>query len=181
VIIRDQTRSPAFRFRSSFNGASFGRGPDPEIGKVNIEFVWSSVKNFSCSECNAGILTLLHSTQDEFIFGDGLYDAIFDRPISYRYHGSDMVLALTGDAFVPLLPNVCAHIAFESFGRGLTLRHSMIGSTEVAAINDLTQLFSKDYIFFRDQRPRLSPDYQARQHKKISLGKSDPLLVALRP
>lgn len=172
-------RSPAFRHRYSYAGRSFGRGYCEETGKANIAHFWGFAKDIDLKECNSGNLILLHSENSEFCFGDGLCDTIFTRSVSWRPQGMQWVVDLTGEAFVPLLPNLCAYLYFSRGGRGTKAKIIQVTSNLVNEVNYLTQVYSKDQLFFCSIRPTLSLEYLRCEHLCVSQEHS-PLLPALR-
>lgn len=172
-------RSPAFRYRYSHAGQSFGLGYNEETGKANIQHFWSFASQIDLKKCNSGNLLLLHAENSEFCFGDGLYDTIFSRSISWRPQGMHWVADLIGDAFIPLLPNVCAYLYFLRGGLGSKIHLVPVTSTIVEEVNLLTQVYSKEQLFFRAICPTLTPEYRRREHLIVST-RQIPLIETLR-
>jgi|GEM_PF-2556254 len=172
-------RSPAFRYRYSHADESFGLGYDEETGKTNISHFWRHAKDIDLTQCNSGKLLLLQSKKGEFYFGDGLYDTIFTRPLGWRSQGSQHVADLTGEALVPLLPNLCAYLYFERDGLGATTHLTQVRAGSVAAVNDLTQIYSKEQLFFRTLPPALTEEYRRNEYRAV-LQKPVTLITALR-
>lgn len=172
-------RSPAFRERYSHAGKSFGMGYDEETGKANISHFWRSAKSIDLTKCNSGNLLLLHSNNAEFCFGDGLYDTIFTRPLGWRPQGIHWIADLIGDAFVPLLPDLCAYLYFKRDSCGSNIHVLRVSSDSVAEVNALTQIYSKEQLFFRTFPPALIQEYKRNEHLMIARGPI-PLITALR-
>lgn len=161
-------RSPAFRDRYSFAGKAFGLDHNEETGKANIEHFWKSAREIDFDLCNAGRVTLLHSKDVEFCFGDGLYDSIFTRSMSWRPAGEAWIADLVGEAVVPLLPNICAYLHFGRHGLGCDVLAQYVDPRIVQTINHLTQIYSKKMIFYRSAVPELTPEYKKGQHLRIN-------------
>lgn len=157
-------RSPAFRHHYSSAGKAFNMPYNPEIGKLNISHFWRCASKIDLLKCNFGTLSLLYSNRAEFCFGDGLCDTIFYEPIRWRNWKGDYVADLLGDAFLPLLPNVCAHLYFERNGCGSTTRLVNVSNDIVKYINSLTQVYAKEQLFFRSVWPDLSVDFLRNEH-----------------
>ncbi|WP_338273711.1 hypothetical protein [Roseicyclus marinus] len=172
-------RSPAFRYLYSRSGESFGLGYNEETGKANIQQFWSFASQIDLKKCNSGNLLLLHAENSEFCFGDGLCDTIFSRPVSWRPQGMHWVADLIGDAFIPLLPNVCAYLYFLRGGFGSKIQLFPVTSNIVKEVNTLTQIYSKEQLFFRAVCPTLTPEYRRREHLMVSTGQI-PLIEMLR-
>ncbi|MFT4076054.1 MAG: hypothetical protein QM647_11040 [Asticcacaulis sp.] len=160
-------RSPAFRCHYSHVGEAFGLGSDEETGKANISHFWRHAKDIDLKKCNSGKLLLLHSSESEFCFGDGLYDTIFTRPLVWRGRGVQCVADLMGDAFVPLLPDLCAYLYFERGGLGITTHVLQVSAKAVAQVNELTQIYSKERLFFRKSPPTLSAEYKRNEYRRV--------------
>ena len=172
-------RSPAFRDRFSNAGASFGLRFNEETGKANLSHFWNAAKEIDLTKCNSCNLLLLYSNEEEYCFGDGLYDTIFTRPVSWRPLGEHWVADLVGDAFVPLLPSVCAYLHFMRGGCGGNTKMIQVASDVVSEINVHTQIFSKEQLFFRSSPPALTEEYKRGEHMMISSGHK-PLISSLR-
>jgi hypothetical protein len=172
-------RSPAFRYRYSYAGKSFGVGYNEETGKANVEHFWGSARNIDLNKCNSGELLLLHSENAEFCFGDGLCDTIFARPISWHPKGVHWVADLSGEAFIPLLPNLCAYLHFSRGDCGTKTNVIQVTSNVVDEVNALTQVYSKEQLFFRSIKPALTPEYMRREHSIVSR-EHQPFHSALR-
>lgn len=172
-------RSPAFRYRHSQAGEAFGLGYNEETGKANISHFWSHAKDIDLTKCNLGKLLLLQSDEAEFCFGDGLYDTVFTRPLGWRYQGTQLVADLVGEALVPLLPNLCAYLCFKRNGLGTTTHLVQVNAASVTGVNDLTQIYSKERLFFRKLPPALTAEYRRGEYSSVSQ-KSLPLITELR-
>lgn len=163
-------RSPAFRHRYSHAGKSFGFGQNEMTGTSNISLFWKNAKNINLDNCNSGKLFLLSSEGSEFFFGDGFYDTVFTRPLGWRPQGISWIADLRGNALVPLLPNLCAYLHFTGGGTG-TQSHVLPVNCDVASeVNFLTQVYSKEELFFRSQPPVLTQEYQRGEHMFVSGG-----------
>lgn len=172
-------RSPSFRDRYAHAGAAFGLDYDEETGKANIQHFWRSAKEIEFEKCNRCNLTLLCTRRLEFYFGDGLYDTVFSNSLSWYPRGDEWIADLRGNAFVPLLPNLCAFLNFERSGTGCKPRVISINRNTLEQINLLTQVYSKDQLFFRNQEPTLSKEFLMAQHMKVK-SEYEPFISQLR-
>lgn len=161
-------RSPAFRHRYSNAGASFGLGYNEETGKANISHFWKPVKSIDFAECNSYRLLFLHAKDVEFCYGDGLFDTLFTRQLSWFPEAGTWIADLNGEALVPLLPNLCAYLYFGREIRSSTAKVIQVTPNVVDEINHHTQIYSKNQLFFRALAPNLSEEYVRNEHMKIS-------------
>lgn len=169
-------RSPAFRHRYAHAGKSFGFVYNEKTGTANISHFWRAVKSINLINCNSVKLVFLFSADPEFFFGDGLYDTIFTRSVGWRPRGMGWVADLTGDALVPLLPNLCAYLNFSRGGTGMHSYILPVNYDTVTEVNFLTQVYSKKELFFCGKIPALTEEYKRGEHMCESSGKPSLIL-----
>jgi hypothetical protein len=149
-------RSPANRFRYESYPAIFGLPPDEEVGKANM------VQNYKLAKrlCQHGLISnqyfvLLHSPCKKFIFGDGSLDWLTSGLIGNR---------IDGRTLIPLTPHLCVY-----FCTPMKMRTSPNCASLTAApwmvdwINEITQIYSKDKLFFLGRPAKLSEAFRQAQ------------------
>ncbi len=164
-------RSPANRFRYESYPGLIGLPPNEEVGKMNMMNAYRSAKD----TCLYGSLSnqyfvILRAGFGNFICGDGALDWL-----SANVNGR----SLNGRALIPLTPRICIY-----FCTPMSMRSSPNCAVLNAApwmvdwINDITQTYSKDQLFYRYQRPKLTEAFKRGEF--LAHGKrSDALLDML--
>lgn len=164
-------RSPANRSRYEGYSGMMGRPPDEEVGKVNM------VQNYRIAKklCSTGFVSnqyfvLLHSPLKKFIYGDGSLDWLTSGLIANR---------INGRALLPLTPHICVY-----FCTPMAMRTTPNCAALSAApwmvdwINEITQIYSKDKIFFHGRPPKLIDAFRKKQFLEHTK-KSDTLIDML--
>jgi hypothetical protein len=107
---------------------------------------------------SGGRWAVLFSDTAEFIFGDGFF---------HNYPSSIDGINTGRKCIVPITPTVAvAHIlpvSHPSEPRLVTIR---LRVDEVEALNLAVQVYSKEFLFFRSQRPSLTAEFACRQFKQ---------------
>jgi len=116
-------------------------------------------KAFSVALATVGKIAILFADESEFVFGDGFLHTFMPSP--------DMPTQIK--CIVPLLPSVsvlCFRPTMMHFRepRLVTMR---LRRDEIAFLNDLIGIYSKNFIFFRERRPPFSAAFAQRQHLTI--------------
>lgn len=155
--------------------------------RLIVEDAWSGVEGYRASKtliaanvhqaykrfidalnCNGKIIILVSSGK-EFIFGDGFLHN-FSSPAGGP---------LCPRCVVPILPNVTIifvrPISFTVHPQLMTIKMS---DREVKHFNGLVQIYSKDFIFYRNQAPEISQYFSAHQHFQCQYDE-DPSLELL--
>lgn len=116
---------------------------------------------------------VLYSPDREFIFGDGLFHNIT----------SPNQLPLTPTILAPLTPHIGALMVrpmqYTADPRLVTL---MLSEEEADHFNHITQIYSKEMLFYRSEKPKIIDEFRRRQHLQIS-GPGHPVdqLIASLP
>ncbi|MBA3527668.1 MAG: hypothetical protein H0T82_12245 [Sphingomonas sp.] len=120
---------------------------------------------------SSGRWAVLFSDQTEFITGDGFFH---NFPASQDAINSGRKLVL------PLLPTAALIYMLPTQHptepRLVTLH---LGAKEVRSLNEIAQVYASDFLFFRDQQPRLTEDFRCGAHKQFQYHRHtwlDPLL-----
>jgi hypothetical protein len=164
-------RSPANRSRYEGYPRIIGLPPDDEVGKSNMAQNYHIAKEL----CLTGLISnqyfvLLHSPLKKFIFGDGNLDWLTSGLVAGR---------IKGRALVPLTPHICVY-----FCTPMAMRTTHNCASFSAApwmvdwISQITQIYSRDKIFFLGKPPKLIDAFSQKtflEHKE----KSDALIDIL--
>lgn len=155
-------RSPATRFRYESFPEQFGLPANEDVGKLNMRQMFSTAKRL----CETGSLSnqyfvLIHSPFKTFIFGDGHLDWL-----TYKLFG----LSINGRALVPLTPRICIYFCTRGIARsGPNCASLTAVPWMVDCINDITQIYSGDKLFYQGRPPKLSQSFrqcQFLEHKE---------------
>lgn len=151
-------RSPMTRF-SCIACAEKIRGPIPERKKnalisINIrDMHHRAIQSFGLR----GKATIIFSPNRELVFGDGFYHNL----------GSPSNAPHNPRILVPLTPRLAVLYAipmqYTTIPRLSTL---VIDTDEAEELNKVVQIYAKEAIFFRSEKPTLLPDFQAGEHRR---------------
>lgn len=148
-------RSPAFRARVRARTEALQRGmgfAKVDVGKALVVTAISGAqKDFSRDLAGAGKFGLLFSDGREFIFGDGFFNNFTlanEVPRSPRF-------------VIPLTPSLAVlYTRPRGYRPSPRISMRMATSAEVEQINDLTQIYSGNYVLFRSDRPALTDAFR---------------------
>lgn len=155
-------RSPANRSRYEGYPKIVGLAPNEEVGKANM------LQNYRIAKrlCQHGLISnhyfvLLHSPLKKFVAGDGSLDWLTSGLTANR---------INGRALFPLTPNLCVYFCTPMSMRSSPNCASLsVAPWMVDWVNEITQIYSKDKIFFLGKRPKLTEAFRQGQfleHKK---------------
>lgn len=154
LILSLMIRSPRRRSIYGRYPELIGMPANEEVGKANMRQDYLAVKKI----CQKGLLSnqyfiFMHSPRKKFIFGDGNLDWI-------SLSGS----RIYGRALLPLTPHLCIYFCAPMMMRTAPNCASLyIASWMVEWINDITQIYSKDRLFFNGSPPILSDAFRQRE------------------
>ena len=150
-------RSPAFRnvmrltADSGRDGLPYDSNTDANnliASNIAIEF-----RQIVRSLRTGGKMVLMFSDSSEFIFGEG-----------FLHNLGGGAVGANSKFFVPMTPDLALGyihpLAYRTHPNAVTV---VLTSKEVVRCNEITQVYSKDYVYFRQQRPVLTPQFQSRQ------------------
>ena len=155
-------RSPARRFSYEQYPKLAGLPPDENVGKANMGQNYASAKNL----CQEGFISnqyfvLLHSPLKKFIFGDGSLDWLTDGLVAGR---------IDGRAIISLTPHLCVYVCTPKRMRPSPNCASLsVAPWMVDWVNEITQVYSKDKLFFVGKSPKLTEAFRRGnflEHKK---------------
>lgn len=111
-----------------------------------------------------GRWSILFSDSDEFIFGDGFLHNF--NTISGPWH--------SGPCLIPLLPSTTilydTPSSYRTSPRLVTIR---LNKDEIKFMNDTVQIYSKNYIFYRSQKPLMHPNFSTSEHMEYKYNQTD--------
>lgn len=132
-------RSPRFRSQIKCNIEHFRNNADETTIKLNLR---DALNRFKTSLQGRGKFAVIFSDEQEFIFGDGFYHNF------------------TSSINAPILPNICIFYSRPiSYRANQRLIKMKINNDDIIFINQTTMLYSRDYIFYRNQRPEVTENF----------------------
>ncbi|NDU99933.1 hypothetical protein [Pseudoroseicyclus tamaricis] len=149
-------RSPGSRSRYEGYPEMIGLPPDEEVGKGNM------VQNYRIAKklCMSGLISnqyfvLMHSPLKKFIFGDGSLDWLTGNLVANR---------INGRALLPLTPHLCVYFCTPMAMRSTPNCASIsVPPWMVEWVNGITQIYSKEKLFFLGKPPQISDAFRRNQ------------------
>ena len=112
-----------------------------------------------------GKFAILFTYDKEFIFGDGCYSNI--GPSSEHLINLKML--------IPLTPNMAVIWAIPmAYRTPPRLISKKITPSIVELINQATQIYSKDYLFYKSEKPKIIQDFKLNEHRIYNY-ETDPI------
>ena len=156
-------RCPANRNRLHLTTESFWGRTGDNVGKHDDSLIAGNInqhyQQVVASLERGGRIVVLRSGKQEFIMGEGYLSTLVGYTIELQYQ-----------CLLPLTPTL-AVLAFAP-GRYRTdppICAIELAPEEVDQINDVTQIYSRDYIFYRSKAPRLIDAFSMRQFQELQL------------
>ena len=159
-IISLAARSPKYReahnsYVEQFRGqGGIGKAESKRLIAMNINQKYTTlIKNTK----DLGKFAILFTDEQEFIFGDGFYSNI-TATTEYPYNLK---------VVIPMTP----HIAVVWSSPMACLKYPKLISVHadahiVKTVNESIQVYSREYLFFREQSPELMDDFRVCEHKE---------------
>ena len=170
-------RSPSVRASIKRTTEYYRRGfglTDPTADKTLIALNQRGLYDAYCKRMMRGRWAILFSDEREFIAGDGF---LHNFPASQDALNSGLKLVL------PILPTATivymSPMQYPTEPRLVTLR---LGAEEVEQLNAITQVYACDFLFYRDDKPEPSEDFQRGERRQFQYHRHhwlDPLLDKL--
>jgi hypothetical protein len=161
--------------RSPMNRRAFGRivergrgrpVPERERNLLIAANMRGSLRKVVDSIGNRAKFAVIFSQGREFIFGDGFYHnvvAAINAPLS------PTVLA-------PLTPELSVLMATPArYTAEPKLSTIVVSNEEVNALNLIVQIYAKEEIFYRAERPPLTEHFTANEHRELALFGENPI------
>jgi len=106
-----------------------------------------------------GKFVVLYSPEKEFIFGDGFFHNI-TTPNFVPY---------APEILAPITPNLSVlYVRPLEYGVEPKLTSFVIDESEANILNDVVQVYSKDAVFFRSEKPNIIDAFGSNQHQRYS-------------
>lgn len=149
-------RSPSNRWKWENFPAQFGLPVSESVGKANMRQSYLLAKRL----CQKGGITnrffvVLHSDHKRFVCGDGYLDWL---------SGSLQINRVSGRALIPLTPNLCVYVCTPiSMRTNRNCAALRAPPWMVNKVNEITQIYSRDQLFFLGNKPRLTEHFLKRE------------------
>ncbi|MCF7964025.1 MAG: DUF4238 domain-containing protein [Methylobacter tundripaludum] len=144
-------RSPRFRNSIKLTIEHFGATANEKVINLNLR---DTFDKFKTSLFGRGKFAVVFSSEQEFIFGDGFY----------HNFTSSIGVPMEPRIIVPILPNICIFYScptsYKTDSRLLTMD---MKEDDIDFINQTTMVYSRDYIFYRLQRPEFNEYFSCQQ------------------
>lgn len=149
-------RSPLYRYNITQNLYKYRSHIDKREARTliagNINQKYHSLINNSK---NSGRFVVLFSSEKEFVYGDGLYSTLSasaDRLGNFK-------------TVIPITPNIAVVWSIPRYCSSLPkIRALSVSDDVVTVINNATQTYSKEYLFYRNEAPTLIEEFTCNQH-----------------
>ena len=156
-IISLAVRSPKYRnAQNSFVESFRGKLEKAESKRLVAANIHQKYKTLVRNSKGVGKFALLFSEKNEFIYGDGFYSNI--NAVTEHLGGLKIVIPITPHIAVvwssPMAYRTCPRVISINADREV-----------VEVINNSVQVFSKEYLFFRSQKPNLIEDFKLGEHR----------------
>lgn len=156
LILSILIRSPKSRNLFERYSELLGLPSNESVGKANMQQAYSSAKKLCASaRCEKYFFVVLHSQFKKFNFGDGSLDLITSS-LSSNW--------ATGKTLIPLTPKICVYAYAPSvMPRNVNCAVIAAPAWMVDRINSITQIYSRDRVFFLGKKPTLEPSFTRKE------------------
>ncbi len=156
-IISLAVRSPKYRnAQNSFVESFRGKLEKTESKRLIAANINQKYKTLINNSKGTGKFAILFSEKDEFIYGDGFYTNI--NAATEHLNGLKIVIPMT-----PFITVVWSSpTAYQSYPRLISIEAN---SDIVEIVNNSVQVYSKEYLFYRSQQPRLIEHFKLGEHR----------------
>jgi hypothetical protein len=156
-IISLVVRSPKYRnAQNSFVESFRGKLDKVESKRLIAANIHQKYKTLVKNSKGAGKFAILFSEKYEFIYGDGFYSNIS----AATEHLSGLKIV------IPMTPHIAvvwsSPMAYRSHPRLISIEAD---KETVEIVNNSVQVYSKEYLFFRTQKPSLIEDFKLSEHR----------------
>ncbi len=156
-IISLVVRSPKYRnAQNSFVESFRGKLEKAESKRLIAANINQKYKTLVQNSKGAGKFAILFSEKFEFIYGDGFYSNI--NAATEHLSGLKIV--------IPMTPHIAvvwsSPMAYRSYPRLISIEAD---KETVEIVNNSVQVYSKEHLFFRTQKPSLIEDFKLGEHK----------------
>jgi hypothetical protein len=169
-IISLAARSPKYRnAQNSFVESLRGKLEKAESKRLIAANIHQKYKTLVQNSKGIGKFAILFSEEFEFIFGDGFYSNI--NATTENLFGVKILIPMTPHiAVVWSSPMVC-----RSYPRLISIKAD---KEIVEIVNNSVQVYSREYLFFRTQKPSLIEDFKLGEHRVYDY-QTDPVYTLI--
>jgi hypothetical protein len=169
-IISLAVRSPKYRnAQNSFVEMLRGKLEKAESKRLIAANIHQKYGTLVQNSKGTGKFAILFSEEFEFIFGDGFYSNI--NAATEHLFGVKIV--------IPMTPHIAvawsSPMAYRSYPRLISIKAD---KEIVEIVNNSVQVYSKEYLFFRTQKPSLIEDFKLGKHKVYGY-QTDPVYTLI--
>ena len=107
-----------------------------------------------------GKFAILYSPEREFIFGDGFFHNI-RSPVQYQVNNYKLLAPITPEISI-LYASPRQYMIEPRFFTFVLSPH------ETDILNEVVQIYSRRFLFYRNEKPNILPDYKEGTHKTFS-------------
>lgn len=158
LLVRSPSIRASIKRTTEYYRRGFGRS-DPTADKTLIAANQRGLYDAYCKRMMRGRWTILFSDEREFIAGNGF---LHNFPASQDALNSGLKLVL------PILPTAMivymSPMQHPTEPRLVTLR---LGAEEVELLNEITQVYASDFLFYRYEMPELSEAFKHGEHRQF--------------
>ncbi|WP_164675309.1 DUF4238 domain-containing protein [Vibrio rhodolitus] len=149
-------RSPMYRSSITNMLENFRGSLDkPETKRLVAANIRQKYHSLVKSSKNAGRLVILCSNDAEFVFGDGFYTTLSSNHESLSHF----------KAVIPFTPQIAIVWSCPSaYNPNPPIAKMAVTERLVTMVNEATQVYSKDYLFFSNDQPVLIEGFTCNQH-----------------
>lgn len=151
-------RSPQARYLCESYPSLFGLPRNEDVGKANMQqnFMEAKRQYETGSMSNQYFIIIFSPANDYFLYGDGCLDWLTYNTLGKR-------------ALIPLTPQICIYYCTPHSMRSNPNCASFIATPEIIEeINILTQIHSKEFLFFYKKPPILTDHFKISSHLKLA-------------
>jgi hypothetical protein len=153
-------RSPMARNSIAFGIEKFREGFSDTPGKPEKQIIAANQQPlygvFYKAMANSGRWGLLYSKETEFISGDGFY---------HNFNFVNHPPASGRKLILPILPHLAiAYMLPQGYPSEPKMVSIHLDKDEVSHINEVTQIYAKSFLFFREKPPIVTDAFQRNQH-----------------
>jgi hypothetical protein len=153
-------RSPAFRNHKAITANFYRQGLPHRDSNGERNLIVANMnqdyQRIVQSLRTGGKIVVLFCDTTEFIFGDGFLNNISADSFSNQ------------KLLIPMTPNMCVAlsrpISYYSKPNTITVR---LATEEVDMCNEITQIYTKDYVYYRNVRPKIVPEFSKRSFLEL--------------
>lgn len=153
-------RSPKFRQVAGAYSIHHGiHGDERSIKRVMLGNMRNALENLIKGFGGSGKAVAIFSPERELIFGDGFFTNVMP-PAEYTHRPK---------AIIPLTPSLAVLIQRPGLHTiNPNIYSLVVNRLEADELNRIVQIYAKEEIFYRSERPSIVPEYSRAEHLKFA-------------